>query len=180
MLAHGAHGTFLLGAGGWGPRCERPQRAPGTITGRMAHLVTSEVWLWAAPVSLPRQHREGPANSPQQSGPRTLVVPSGWEGDSLGDTATFGRRSSRAGCTPAPPWDMHAPVLSLPGSRGQHAPRGWGVGAGARWSCTPSGQVPRDVGVCQEWGLGYWKPKLWGLWGHWSQDKYPPVQVSFH
>lgn len=32
MLARRAHGTFLLGAGGQGPRCERPWRAPGAIT----------------------------------------------------------------------------------------------------------------------------------------------------
>lgn len=57
MLARWAHGTFLPGAGDGGE--VRVRGVQGTITGSLAHLVTSEAWLPATPCCYHSNSRRG-------------------------------------------------------------------------------------------------------------------------
>lgn len=107
-----------------------------------------------APMVLPQQHREGPANSPQQSGPLTPgpLKGVGWP---VWEKLAFWPCSS-------PSWDVRAPGLSLPcpcpACPSQDTPTGTHThgGGGGRSEVArhpPGFRVPQDVGVCRERGL---------------------------
>ena len=115
------------------------------------------------PVSLPRQRREGPANSPKQSGPRLLTVPlrvGHWR-----DAAKFGGRSLRAGSAPALPGTCEPLARPCPSPPGPGGPAGaWAPGWGlARGVQAPWGQgPPQNVWVVESGAGPAWDPCLGG------------------
>lgn len=187
MLAHGAHGTFLLGAGGRGPRCERPQRAPGAIMAGRAHLVTSEVWLPAAPHVIATATPGGAGKQPTTEWrPLTPGRPLKGVGRPRRHRQVWEKKlaawlgSSRdlgPGC-PCPVPCPAQPQARTP--RRDLCPGGWRGGRWAEEARHPQGSgSPSMLQFVKSGAQATGNPSSGGPRAIGSQDKQPPVRVSY-
>lgn len=123
-------------------------------------------------MSSPRQRREGPANSPQQSGPLTPSRPLQGVGLPQRHRQVWEKKLAGWLCSShalRPVYPCPAPALPdpKPGHLAGTCALGAGeVGAGVSGQAAPGFRVPQHVGICQEWSSGHWKPKFWGPSGH--------------